>query len=487
MELWRRQRRSWVWFWALAAAGGCGAGGDKGGFSTSVETTQVFQSSLSRKLDVVVVVGNASSMAPLRDRFIAGLSSFIDALKAGPGGLPSLHLAVVSSNVGPGRYDLPDRRCAFQGDGGRFQAAAQVPCTATGLGSTDRFLSTSGGDQSVKNYAGDITDALACIARLPSTGCAFGGPLKALRWAIDPLNVPDGNFGFLRPDAALLAILVANQDDCSTPDDSDLFDPNQTRLADPLGPLSTFRCNEFGHLCMINGTLQPPPRAAASNLLGCVSNDTSTSKLTPVSDEISFLRSLKPDPSQVSVAIIAGPSTPYGITTRSQPVGTATENQPAMVPSCTTLTPDDGAAPAVRLAQWAGSFGAKGVLQSACATSLAPALDSVGKAATVAFHNCFHGTLIDGDITTPQIDPICQVVESYVDDTGKTRSARVPACTSTSDPTSPCWRLNPEPSCTPEGLEFLTMRSTLPPSGSAISVSCETCPAGKAVPGCPTL
>ncbi len=168
------------------------------------------------------------------------------------------------------------------------------------------FLSASN-NQTIKNYTGDIADAFTCIAQLGDQGCGFEGQLKAVRWALDTNNVPATNVGFLRPEAYLAVILITNEDDCSVPDDSTLIDPTQQLMTDPLGPFWSFRCNEFGHLCNINGTLSPPPRGVAMNLQGCVSNDTPTGRLTHVADEIAFLRSLKPDPNQIMVAAITGP------------------------------------------------------------------------------------------------------------------------------------------------------------------------------------
>ena len=69
-------------------------------------------------------------------------------------------------------------------------------------------------------------------------------------------TIPASNVGFLRPDAFLAVVFITNEDDCSAPPDTPLFDiASGTTLASPLGPLSSFRCNEFGHLC---GGVMPP-------------------------------------------------------------------------------------------------------------------------------------------------------------------------------------------------------------------------------------
>ena len=184
----------------------------------------------------------------------------MNVLKALPGGLPDLHVGVVSSDTGPGMFDLPAYHCAFAGDRGQFQTSRAAPAPRRRC--RPNQTSCRRNDQQTKNYTGDITDAFTCIAALGDQGCGFEGQLKSVRWALDPSNVPDGNEGFLRPDAFLAVVLITNEDDCSVPDDSDLVDPTQTTMIDPLGPLWSYRCNEFGHLCNINGMLQPPPRGA---------------------------------------------------------------------------------------------------------------------------------------------------------------------------------------------------------------------------------
>ena len=80
-------------------------------------------------------------------------------------------------------------------------------------------------------------------------------------------------------------MLITDEDDCSAPDDTDLFDPSQTLVTDPLGPIDSYRCNEFGHLC--DGV--PPPRTmAAMNLQNCTSNE--NGKLTRIADFVSLLQ-----------------------------------------------------------------------------------------------------------------------------------------------------------------------------------------------------
>jgi len=56
------------------------------------------------------------------------------------------------------------------------------------------------------------------------------------------------NVNFMRKDAYLAVIILTDEDDCSAPTNSTLFDPTQTTLASELGPLTSYRCFQFGNL-----------------------------------------------------------------------------------------------------------------------------------------------------------------------------------------------------------------------------------------------
>src|SRR5207253_7138162 len=128
-----------------------------------------------------------------------------------PMGLPDLHVGVVSSDTGPGAYDLPERHCAHGGDQGQLQFQPRGTCTTSPLDAGATFLQASNGQQQ-KNYTGDITDAFACIAGLGDQGCGFEGQLKSIRLALDPAAAPARNRGFLRDEAYLSVVLITNED-----------------------------------------------------------------------------------------------------------------------------------------------------------------------------------------------------------------------------------------------------------------------------------
>jgi hypothetical protein len=456
------------------------AGAPMDGAAGAVAVAQTFPVLGGNQVDILFMVDNSLSMAPLQAKLAAGFRTFIDTLNAQPGGPPDMHIAVISSDTGPGKYDLPTLGCSFTGDAGRFQFQPRgAVCNTSPFRPGQTFIQTVNG---VPSYTGDIVDAFTCIAALGEQGCGFEGQLKSVRWALDPLNVPYPNGGFLRPAAHLAVVLVTNEDDCSMPDDSDLGDPTQTSLSSPLGPFTSFRCNEFGHLCQINGHLRSPPRAAADNLAGCISNDTSSGHLTKVADEVKFLASLKSSPNQILAAAITGPATPYGIE-MVQPAGGA-EAYPSVKHSC-AQSADEYADPAVRIQQWVNSFGSNGLLLPICADSMAPQLATIAQRIGQSVSAmCVSGPFNYG-ISPNSTQPDCRVVDRFSDaTTGGYSDQSVPNCLDSAN-MPPCWTTVDDPLCE-VGTKLLKIdRGSTPSPDLGVTFTCAPCAATYTEVGCP--
>lgn len=325
----------------------------------------------ARALDLLFMIDNSQSMAVMQQKLAEKLPQFMDVLKGIPGGLPDLHVAVISSSLSAGIFsNVPG--CAPDGPGdqnGAFQGAA----TCSALHQGQKFISTANG---VNNFDGDISAVFACMAMLGDHGCGFEHQFEstrvALQRAMDPTD-PD-NAGFLRSNAALAIVMLTNEDDCSAPADSDLFDPTQQLLSDMYGGLNSYRCNQFGHLC---GGVAPPSSPGNYTLTGCTSAEES-GRLTTVKAFVTFLKGLKgQDPSKLLVAALAGPAEPYAIQPQTFQLGTgAVEEQPAIVHSC-TRSPIEYADPAVRIKAWTDSFGDNGIFESICPADFGPALKRI--------------------------------------------------------------------------------------------------------------
>ncbi len=327
-----------------------------------------------RKVDLLLVVDDSAETRLMQDNLVLNFPTFVNRLMDPPG-LPDLHLAVISTDMGAGDGSIAG--CdATGGKNGVFQYQPRADCTSTGLAPGATFIAEDGTN---RNYTGSLNDVFGCIARLGESGCGFEHQLAAITRALgaDGSSAPAENQGFLRPDAFLMILLLTNEDDCSAPAGSNLYDTiNNTNLASQLGPPLNFRCNEFGHLC--NG--MKPPRLAPNGdvnatvtLDGCVSAEGS-GMLTPVATIVSQLRALKPFPDQqIVVAAIAGPTTPYQVTWRN-PLMTDTGPWPGIQHSCTA---SDGhvADPAIRIGDFVHRFGDNGLLLSVCSDNWGSSVD----------------------------------------------------------------------------------------------------------------
>ena len=133
------------------------------------QTTRTSATIANRNLDVLFMVDNSSSMRLQQANLTTNFPMFMDALKALPGGLPNIHVAVISADMGGGTGDIAG--CdSTGGDNGIFQYTARGTCTATNLQAGHTYISNVGG---VANYTGDISNVFTCIATLGEQGCGF--------------------------------------------------------------------------------------------------------------------------------------------------------------------------------------------------------------------------------------------------------------------------------------------------------------------------
>ncbi len=455
------------------------AGTGAGGAGSQTNGWQTFPALGAHEVDLVLTVDDTQATAPLQAKIIAALPAMTDALSAATNGPPDLHVGVISSDTGPGEFDLPAYNCIYLGDNGVFHFVPIGSCANAPLLPGQTFFQISNG---VTNYRGDLGSAVGCVAALGENGCEFTGPLKSIRLALAPAGIGDSrlaNVGFLRPEAFLAVVVLSHKDDCSTPDTSDLADPTQTSMSSRLGPFAPFRCNEFGHLCHIDGALKAPPRGPASNLQGCVSNESGT-LLTKVADEVAFLNSLKTNQNRIFVAAITGPTTPYSIDMVQE--ASAPEPHPQVDPSCTLAT-GEYAEPAVRLQQWVSSFGGRGVTFPICSDSLTPAFQSIGQAiADRASALCVYGPF---PARTDSTQPDCRVADLDLGPPAGDAGQIIPNCVDNGG-ADPCWTLVDDlVRCGSGSKSLIVTRTVPPPASSYLGITCDPCPRGVFPPlGC---
>ncbi len=386
------------------------------------------------KLDILFMVDNSNSMAPLQRKFAASFAAFTGVIEALPGGTPDLHIGVVSSDVGAGATGAPGCN-STGGDQGRLQVQPKVPGCSPPSDSYLALHTDPATGAVVTNYGPQpLSNAFACIAPLGDTGCGLEHQLASVRLALDPQF--EQNPGFLRPDAYLAVIMLTNEDDCSAPNDSQIFNTDSKYLSDPLGPLTSFRCNYVGHICNDGNKSGPPSLTKAGTLTSCHSAE--DGRLDKVSDFVSFLKGLKSDPARVFFAAVTGPATPYEVAL----TGTPNNDDPAsrwteVGHSCTTA---DGtyADPSVRITEAVTAFGTHGLLASICGDSMAPALHDISTSLI--------GPMQASCVFVPPGGPGCTVVDRWADNIGQPQAARLKSCADAGG-IPPCWHLDDDAAC----------------------------------------
>ena len=392
----------------------------------------------NRDLDILFVIDNSPSMIEEQQSLAANFPRMIDALSTLDGGLPNLHIGVVTSDLGT--------------TGSRTGAGPSVAgCNSSMEGNlvpvdgAHRFLSDvdSGGGTRTTNYTGELRDAFAALANVGDSGCGFEQHLGAMYRALDDNPV---NAGFLRDDANLAIVVLADEDDCSVADTAFFND-------DPaLGTLQSFRCFRFGVECDEDtstvGTKTHCHPAAPSQYLDDVQ---------PFAD---FLVSLKGDARKVMVAGVVGDPSPVAVELRP-PQGSTTP-EPALAHSC-TYGGMQTADPAVRLAAFLDAFPGRSRLTSICNPDLSDALGDIGRSAKALMG--------DPCLTADVLPETCEVTD--VRDSAPDDPVHLPRC---ADGGTTCFDLVADASAcpnTPEHLRVQIQRGVEPTADTWTHIRCQ--------------
>ncbi len=188
------------------ATGGTGGSGGTGGATTSITYKTTLLDKVKNNLDLLFMIDDSSSMTSMQQKLLAQIPSFMQVLQGLPGGLPNVHIAVVSSDMGAVGDSTSSIGCTAQGDSGEFQYAPQGTCTTTTLTMGGTFISDVGGQA---NFTDPIDKVFQCIGLLGSRGCGFEQPLASVVRALgaDGTPPPSANSDFMRPDAYLGIVL----------------------------------------------------------------------------------------------------------------------------------------------------------------------------------------------------------------------------------------------------------------------------------------
>ena len=468
-----------------AALGGCTSRTLEPPDSTPETTfTKRFPINPNRDIDLLFLIDDSGSMAMSQANLQRNFPALMNALENFEGGLPNVHIAVVSSDMGAG--DGTFAGCVGTGKGGVFQSRPRGACTATNLQPGATFISNVRG---VANYTGALSDVFSCIAALGEGGCGFEHQFAAVTRALgaDGQPPPVENHGFLRDDAYLGIIFITNEDDCSAAPGASLFDASaNVGLTSELGPPTSFRCNEFGHICDGAKPGRYAPNAAVTDTVNydnCVSAEGS-GRLKTVAETAAQIKALKPDPAnQIVVGAITGPAGPYQVHWKHPSVASDSGPWPEVSHSCIAADGSFGD-PSVRVTELVQQFGGNGIALSICDAEFAPALRGIAsKLAVLLEPPCVVGQIATRPNTT---SPDCTVV-SHARSKGTAIDQPIPACAETGG-AGPCWSLvSGAGTCAGQTVRLTPGPANPPATSPDATVACALCVPGVSAPerGCP--
>lgn len=284
------------------------------------DITTIDEADTSANVDVLYVLDTSVDRANY-DTMAGQLDDLTAQLAAIDGTLPSLHVGVVTADIGNQGTDdeLPPaafRNCAGTGDAGRL-AVFDAPLA-------DAYAEDLRGPDATRlqNFDGELVDVIDLLSNPAAAkfGCEVAQPMEAMRRALAPAANP----GFLRDNAKLMVVFLSSDDDCSLKSGSFLGANNAN-----------------GALCASEGVTCDDDPGEDGTHTNCVPS--TDGLVTPVADYVEFLTTLKGASSRVTVAAVAGPSGPF-VTTGG-----------VIEPSCTGAGGDHK--PAVRLNALADAFG----------------------------------------------------------------------------------------------------------------------------------
>jgi hypothetical protein len=402
---------------------------------------------INRKVDIMFLIDNSPSMRDKQDNLAANFPKFIDVLDSIQGGRPEVQISVVTSDMGakgaldtmpgPPVGQVNNGRCADVGDAGIMKTSG-APINNGALYISD--VLAPDGVTRIQNFNGGsaaLKDVFATMAKVGDKGCPFEQHLEAMKQALQPTTA--ANRGFLRDDAFLAIIFIADEDDCS-------FEHSSLITADTtsgLGPLLSMRCFRFGITCDEGGRTSDEMNEPGVKSR-CHPNE--DGPLTDIAGYVSFLKNLKPnDPSKVIVAGIMGPTDP--VATELRPPRGDTTPQPQPAHSCTYIGGDgmpEVADPAIRLRFFLDQFPNRSTFAPICQRDLSGGLQQIGELLkTVIGDPCITGQLADVDPMTPGPQYDCAVSRVSRRGTASEETEVLPHCSpdSAAATNTPCWRI----------------------------------------------
>jgi hypothetical protein len=302
----------------------------------------------TRDVDLLFIIDNSLSMAEEQTLLKAQFTELMRVLKEISGGLPNVHIGVTSTDLGTLPYNIPSCETPGGDNGKLMKGSCANPvgqtwivdiepagctierndsnneslctatdCTATncepaaftvdGISKEPAGLTFIAADANqcprCRNYVGEeLEDVFACTADLGVHGCGFEQQLEGMYKTFTGNN--SENVGFFREDSYWAIFFITDEDDCSAKN-SEIFNP-AGGIADTLGPLTSFRCTEFGVKCEQDWQRTMPSGTATYSSCASRATDDPRSMLYPVSKYVNYLTQVK-DSEMIIAGAIAGP------------------------------------------------------------------------------------------------------------------------------------------------------------------------------------
>ena len=393
------------------------------------EVQRDFPVAIHSEIDILLVVDQSPSMSDEADLLSANLARFARVLQHIEGGVPSVHIGVVSADVTHGH--------------GVLESTARVAGCAPPQGAFLSDIVYANGERE-KNYTGTLAETLACMALLPATGSEIGQPLAAMKRALDGSN-PE-NAGFLREHALLMVVFLTDKDDCSG---GASFEDGSSaaRVA--------WHCFQDGVVC-------DQDNATSGGKTNCAPR-AEPRILDPLDHYRDFLSTLKPDPGRIIVSAVAARGNPV---VRDGPSG------PVLEAAC-----HDRATgwPATRLGGFLGGFPLRNTWTDLCGEDWSDALAPIAdRFADTLGAPCIRD-IVDLDPARAGVQAECAVSRMRYVGADPDEGRVLSRCSSAEPPVAerPCWTIDSEDSCGPGYLAFevLPGREYVPP-GSFIRARC---------------
>jgi hypothetical protein len=376
-----------------------------------------------RKIDILFQIDSSGSMMEEQASLRANFPKFIEVLETIDGGLPDVHIGVITPDMGASATD----GTTVSGIGG---------CTGRGKdgalrvlpGNTIRFLADEidGAGNRVPNYPGSLTDAFSSLADVGFDGCGIEQHLEATRTAL--ANHPS-NTGFLREDAYLAVVIIADEDDCSLAQ-STLF--QGIPMDGAYGDRVNFRCTNEGVECDSPAI----PFEDATGVRTDCHPKFDSERITPVERYVDFMKGLKRDPRDVFVAGIVGPQDPFRI-------GQKPNGATVLESSCPTES-GQFALPAARMGYFLEQFELRNTRTTICNRDLSGGLAQIAAEIKVLpGERCFRNDLTDVDRESPGPQYGCTITEyQRIPGGDDVELGVIPPCNGGS---GTCWRIEEDP------------------------------------------